>query len=151
MTQAPCKGHFASEDSQSGILIPSFAETYPLNILVAEDNIINQKLIEKILCKLGYTADIVPDGIQVIDLIQRKKYNVILMDIRMPEMDGFEATQLIRKMVIDQPYIIAMTANSMLSDKEECLSFGMNNYIAKPLHMDEIVKILSTAAACVNI
>lgn len=137
-------------DSQSGILTASFAEYYPLNILIAEDNIINQKLIERILHKLGYKTDTVSDGIKVFDLLVKKKYNVILMDVRMPEMDGFEATQLIRKMVIDQPYIIAMTANGMSSDKEECLNIGMDNYLSKPMQLDEIVRILKVAAAFVN-
>lgn len=150
MIQAPCKDPNVSEDSQNRILTASFAENYPLCILVAEDNIINQKLIERILYKLGYKTDIVSDGIQVLDMIVRKKYNVILMDVRMPEMDGFEATQIIRHLAIEQPYIIAMTANSMLSDKEECLMNGMNDYIAKPMRLDDIIEVLKTAASGIH-
>ena len=150
MIFTPCKDSTVLEDSQSGILTASFAEYYPLNILIAEDNIINQKLIERILHKLGYKTDTVSDGIQVFDLLVKKKYNVILMDVRMPEMDGFETTKLIRKMTIDQPYIIAMTANAMLSDKEDCLSIGMDNYLAKPMRQEDIVKILKVAASGVG-
>ena len=150
MILAPCKDSPALEDSQSGFLMASFAENYPLSILIAEDNIINQKLIERILHKLGYKTDMVSDGTQVFDMLGKKKYNVILMDVRMPEMDGYEATQLIRKMAIDQPYIIAMTANALASDKAECLQMGMNNYMAKPMSLEEIIKILKTAAAFVK-
>jgi len=150
MILAPHNAHPISENRQTSILTDSFAEDYPLSILIAEDNIINQKLIERILHKLGYKADIASDGIQALDLIVKKKYNVILMDVRMPEMDGFETTQQIRKMAIEQPYIIAMTANTMLSDKEECLNIGMNDYIAKPMHLEEIVKILRIAASSVH-
>jgi len=150
MILAPCKDSPALKDSQSGFLQTTFADNYPLCILIAEDNIINQKLIERILNKLGYKTDMVSDGAQVFDMLSMKNYNVILMDIRMPEMDGYEATQLIRKMAIEQPYIIAMTANALSSDKEECLQMGMNNYIAKPMSLDEIVKILKIAASFVK-
>jgi CheY-like chemotaxis protein len=119
------------EDPQSGILTNSFAEENPLSILIAEDSLINQKLAERILRKLGYSTDIVSDGTQVLDSLRMKDYNVILMDVRMPEMDGIETTQIIRQMAIEQPYIIAMTANSMSEDKAECLNIGMNDYISK--------------------
>lgn len=150
MILTPCKDSTVLEDSQNGIMTASFAKDYPLSILIAEDNIINQKLIERILLKLGYETDTVSDGIQVFDRLVRKKYNVILMDVRMPEMDGFETTQLIRKMAVEQPYIIAMTANSMASDKEECLQIGMNDYLSKPMHLEDIVNKLKVAAFCVK-
>ena len=136
------KDFFVPENSQGGYLTSTFAEGYPLSILIAEDNIVNQKLIERILRKLGYQIDIVSDGIQVLNSIVRKEYNVILMDIRMPEMDGLEATQAIRQMGIAQPYIIAMTANAMSNDKIECLQNGMNDYVAKPLSTVEIINSL---------
>ncbi len=136
------KDFFVPENSQGGYLTSTFAEGYPLNILIAEDNIVNQKLIERILRKLGYQIDIVSDGIQVLNSIVRKDYNVILMDIRMPEMDGLEATHAIRQMGIAQPYIIAMTANAMSNDKIECLQNGMNDYVAKPLSTVEIINSL---------
>jgi len=138
---------FASENSQDGYLEKSFAEECPLNILIAEDNIVNQKLIERILRKLGYQTDTASDGIQVLNSIVKKEYNVILMDIRMPEMDGLEATRTIRQMSIAQPYIIAMTANAMSNDREECLENGMNDYLAKPLSTDEIIDSLKKGYA----
>jgi CheY-like chemotaxis protein len=140
------KDPYALEDQQSVLLTDLFANDYPLSILIAEDNIINQKLIERILHKLGYKTDTVSDGIQVLESVKKKDYNVILMDVRMPEMDGFEATQAIRQMSIEQPYIIAMTANAMSNDREECLQIGMNNYIAKPMRLTEIITILKSAS-----
>jgi len=136
----------ASEDQQAAILTETFSQDYPLSILIAEDNIINQKLIARILLKLGYQINVANDGIQVLESLKKKDYNVILMDVQMPEMDGFEATQAIRKMSIEQPYIIAMTANAMSQDKDECLQIGMNDYIAKPMRLTEIIKILKSAS-----
>lgn len=137
----------ASKNSQDGYLKKSFAEECPLNILIAEDNIVNQKLIERILRKLGYETDTASDGIQVLNSIAKKEYTVILMDIRMPEMDGLETTRAIRQMAIVQPYIIAMTANAMSNDRQECLENGMNAYMSKPLSTDEIIDSLKKGYA----
>ena len=142
---SPTKDHIG-EDPQNGILSTAFAEDYPLNILIAEDNIINQKLIQRILFKLGYHLDLASDGLEVLDALKKNKYNVILMDVQMPGMDGIEATLAIREMKIEQPYIIAMTANAMSKDRDECLKMGMNDYIAKPMRLAEIIKILKNAA-----
>ena len=136
-----------SDEQPVAILTEKFAEDYPLSILIAEDNIINQKLIARILLKLGYQIHTANDGIQVLESLKKKYFNVILMDVQMPEMDGFEATLAIREMPIKQPYIIAMTANAMSQDKDECLQIGMNDYIAKPMRLAEIMKILKNAAA----
>ena len=133
-------------EMQSGTTTGSFAENYPLRILVAEDNPINQKLIERILHKLGYQFCMATNGIQALNSLKEREFDVILMDVRMPEMDGFEATQIIRQMTINQPYIIAMTANSMTQDREECLQAGMNDYIAKPFNSDGITKILKNVS-----
>ena len=124
----------------------TFAENYPLNILIAEDNSVNQILIERILRKLGYHTETASDGVRALNFLDKKEYNVILMDVRMPLMDGFEATQAIRQMSIQQPYIIAMTANAMSSDRDECINIGMNDYISKPIHMEEIIEKLKIAA-----
>lgn len=137
----------ASKNSQDGYLKKSFSEECPLNILIAEDNIVNQKLIERILRKLGYETDTASDGIQVLNSIAKKEYTVILMDIRMPEMDGLETTRAIRQMAIVQPYIIAMTANAMSNDRQECLENGMNAYMSKPLSTDEIIDSLKKGYA----
>jgi len=143
---APLKKYTVSADAQIGILSDSFAEDYPLRILIAEDNLVNQKLIERILHKLGYQTDTASNGIQVLDSIVKRNYNVILMDIQMPEMDGHETTCAIRQMKIIQPYIIAMTANAMSKDREDCLKIGMNDYIAKPMRLADIIKTLKNAA-----
>ena len=147
----PSTDPIITDNLHGGILASSFGEDHPLNILIAEDNIINQRLIERILHKLGYRTDTVSDGVQVIDRIKKKEYNVILMDVRMPEMDGFEATKAIRQMPVKQPYIIAMTANAMSNDRDDCLEIGMNDYIAKPMRLAEIIKILKNASTVLNI
>ncbi|MCX6236231.1 MAG: response regulator [Bacteroidia bacterium] len=147
MIFAPQKYQSVSDDQYGGILTTSFAEIYPLKILIAEDNMINQKLIEKVLQKLGYLPDTAYDGIQVLDSLKEKVYDVILMDVQMPVMDGFETTLVVRQMTIVQPYIIAMTANAMSNDRDECIKIGMNDYIAKPMRLAEIMKILKNAAA----
>lgn len=133
------------EQEAKKIFSLSFAKEYPLQILVAEDNLINQKLIEKVLSKLGYIADIVPNGLEVLEKLAQKAYDVILMDIQMPEMDGLEATGRIRKQDGKQPYIVAMTANAMADDREICLRAGMDEYLPKPMKMEELVNILKKA------
>jgi signal transduction histidine kinase/CheY-like chemotaxis protein len=123
-----------------------FAQNNPLDIVVAEDNLINQKLILKILSKLGYNCRLAQDGKEVVQLLNEKQADVILMDIQMPEMDGIEATRQIRSdHDLKQPYIIAMTANALADDKEECMHAGMNSYISKPLKIETLLAILEEA------
>lgn len=117
------------------------AEQYPFEILVAEDNIINQKMIRKVLQLLGYSSDIVANGLEVIEALKRKRYELIFMDIQMPEMDGYEATRIIiDHMKNERPIIVAMTANAMSSDKEKCFDAGMDDYITKPLKVSDLQK-----------
>jgi CheY-like chemotaxis protein len=116
-----------------------------MEILVAEDNPINQKLIERILVKLGYQADITHNGYEALQNVLEKQYDVVLMDIQMPEMDGLEATKNVRNLNIPQPYIIAMTANALTEDRDICISHGMDNYISKPMNLDILVAILKEA------
>jgi len=134
-----------SQKVAAGILSADFALQYPLNILIAEDNLTNQLLIRKILERLGYSADLVTNGKQVIERLKVQDYDVILMDVQMPEMDGLEATKLIRSEFRTQPQIIAMTANAMVEDKEDCFKAGMDHYISKPLQlallMDTLMQI----------
>jgi len=130
---------------QKFLLQNGFALEKPLQILVAEDNLINQKLVERVLNKLGYTIDIVNNGYEVLEKITEKHYDVLLMDVQMPELDGFEATKFIRNQAIKQPYIAAMTANALSEDKEVCLSIGMNDYISKPMRIDELIELLKRA------
>jgi len=117
------------------------AQRYPFEILVAEDNIINQKMIRKVLQLLGYSSDVVANGLEVIEAVKRKRYELIFMDIQMPEMDGYEATRIIvEHMKNERPIIIAMTANAMSSDREKCMAVGMVDYITKPLKVDDLQK-----------
>ena len=116
---------------------------HPLRILVAEDNRINQMVAKKILAKLGYAADIVSDGEEVIDAIEKKRYDVIFMDQHMPEMDGVEATKLIiNKFREDRPQIFALTASVMKEDRERCREAGMDGFLAKPLNINELINAL---------
>ena len=146
MIDAPTKDLTVKESSQGGIPARTFAQDYPLSILIADDNFVNQKLMERILCKLGYLTDTAADGLQVLLLMEKKIYNLILMDVRMPEMDGYETTQAIRQMTIAQPYIIAMTANVSANDQKECTQAGMNNFSPKPFNMSEITTKLKIAS-----
>jgi CheY-like chemotaxis protein len=120
----------------------NFALHHPINILIAEDNAINQKLAKYILNKMGYKPDIVSNGHEALNALVGKKYDLILMDVQMPEMDGLEATRFIRQNMDHQPAIIAMTANVMTEDREACLDAGMNGYLSKPLKLQEIMDTL---------
>ncbi|HEY5326034.1 MAG TPA: two-component regulator propeller domain-containing protein [Mucilaginibacter sp.] len=127
------------------LLNKAFALNYPLKIMVAEDNLINQKMILKVLDKLGYTAALAENGEEVIKMLEQQFYDVILMDIQMPEMDGLEATATIRSRPWLQPFIIAMTANAMPEDREICLKAGMDEYASKPMKVPELVEALKKA------
>jgi CheY-like chemotaxis protein len=130
------------EDTQKQKLSPDFAAVNPMNILVAEDNLVNQKLTLKILNKLGYTADLAENGRQVITKMHTTHYDLVLMDVQMPEMDGLEATRAIRKGKRRQPLIIAMTANAMKEDRDECERAGMDDFLSKPVKLEDLVAML---------
>ena len=119
-----------------------FAKHYPLSILIAEDNLMNQKIVGKILNKLGYEPKMTSNGKEVLEEVSNKYYDVIFMDVQMPEMDGLEATKMIRVCLSNQPVIIAMTANTLQGDREECLRAGMDDYIAKPINLEQLVNLL---------
>jgi len=133
------------DTQQTNVLDANFAARYPMDIVIAEDNPVNQKLIERILMKLGYAALVTNNGREAVEAVQRKHYDILLMDIQMPEMDGYEATRTIRKLEMEQPYIIAMTANALSEDRDICLSHGMDNYISKPMKLDALVELLKYA------
>jgi CheY-like chemotaxis protein len=120
------------------------AQQHPLRILLAEDSMVNMKIALWFLKKLGYHADVAFNGNEVIDALNRRDYDVILMDAEMPEMDGRQATIAIRKNFPSkqQPHIIAMTANSGPGDREEYIAIGMDDYITKPLRMEEMIRAL---------
>lgn len=117
----------------------------PLQILLAEDNLINQKVALQMLRRLGYQADVAANGLEVVAAVSRKKYDVILMDIQMPEMDGLEASIKIRELLSaeDLPRIIAMTANAMKGDKEKYLANGLDDYVSKPIDIDKLITALA--------
>ncbi len=120
------------------------AKQHPLRILLAEDNVINQKVALHILSKLGYRADAVSNGLEALEAVKCTEYDLVLMDLMMPEMDGEEATRLIRREVpaSRQPWIIAMTANVMKEDRERYLAAGMNDFIPKPVRIEHLVNVL---------
>jgi signal transduction histidine kinase/DNA-binding NarL/FixJ family response regulator len=124
--------------------IENLSEQYPLRILVAEDDTFNQKVLLEMLKKMGYRANAVADGIEVLKALETRPYDIILMDIKMPRMDGVKATHEIRKRWPDSgPKIVAITAYAMPGDKERFLAAGMNDYIAKPVARDNLARILS--------
>ncbi len=126
------------------VLIKDIAESHPLHILLAEDNAINQKVALSILSRLGYRADIASNGLEVIEGLNRQTYDVILMDVQMPEMNGLEATKMIRKRFPRerQPYIIALTAGAFKEDREQCIKAGVDDYISKPIQIDRLIEAL---------
>jgi signal transduction histidine kinase/CheY-like chemotaxis protein/tetratricopeptide (TPR) repeat protein len=123
---------------------PEMATKHPLRILLAEDNLVNQKLALRLLIQMGYRADVASNGIEAIQSIERQPYDVILMDVQMPEMDGLEASRQIclRWPREQRPTIIAMTANAMQGDREMCLNAGMDDYISKPIRREELITAL---------
>jgi PAS domain S-box-containing protein len=119
----------------------------PLNILLAEDNMINQKVACTVLKKLGHHTVVAPNGLEAVQLFEKNKYDIILMDMQMPEMDGLEATRIIReyekeKKLKETP-IISMTANAMKADMERSIAAGMNDFISKPFKQDQLIEILT--------
>ena len=124
---------------------PLLGSQLPLRVLLVEDVVVNQKVALLLLQRLGYRADVANNGIEAIEALQRQSYDLVFMDVQMPQMDGLEATSRIRKVVSleKQPWIIAMTAHAMRGDKEECLNAGMDDYISKPVRTENLVEILS--------
>ncbi len=122
------------------------ATRHPLHILLAEDNAVNQKLALRLLANMGYVADVAHDGAQAIAAVEATDYNVVLMDVQMPELDGLTATRRIRSQWPDrQLHIVAMTANAMAGDREACLAAGMNDYVSKPIKPAELAAALMRA------
>lgn len=132
----------AAEKAATTLLSEQFAEKFPMSILIAEDNLINQKLITKVINKLGYDPLVVNNGNQVLKALEHDFYDIILMDVQMPELDGLETTRMIRKSGYKQPYIIAMTASAMAEDKTAALEAGMNHFISKPISIQALVDVL---------
>ncbi len=117
------------------------ANHHSIRILMAEDNPVNQKVALRMLRRLGYEADIVSNGLDVLQALEKQPYDVVLMDVQMPKMDGFETTRRLRSLGIGV-WIIAMTAHALDGDREKCLNVGMDDYIAKPIKLEELQKVL---------
>jgi two-component system, sensor histidine kinase and response regulator len=130
--------------------LPRLAEKYPLRILLAEDNPINRQLAVMILDKMGYSCGVAENGKEVLDHLQKEPFDLIFMDIQMPEMDGLEATRRIRRGHGKQPVIIAMTANTTRKDRDDCLTTGMNDFLSKPVHLDELIRMMENWGQTIN-
>lgn len=116
----------------------------PLRILLAEDNPVNRKVFQSMLKRLGYPVDVAANGLEALQALEHQSYGIILMDIQMPEMDGLEATRIIRRRwPKDSLGIIAITAYAPEYSKEMCLDAGMNDYINKPIQIGELANIIS--------
>ncbi|MBN1149481.1 MAG: GAF domain-containing protein [Anaerolineales bacterium] len=139
----------APQAAQPAQIESGLAERCPLAILLAEDNAFNQKLALHLLGQMGYQADLAANGLEAIQALERQPYDVILMDVQMPEMDGLEASRQIcaRWARPQRPKIIAMTANAMQGDREMCLQAGMDDYLSKPIRANELAAALERAAA----
>jgi signal transduction histidine kinase/ligand-binding sensor domain-containing protein/DNA-binding response OmpR family regulator len=134
--------HIPLELDAKPTLSVEFAQKHPLRILIAEDNGVNQKLAQRVLQKLGYRSEIVANGQEAVHAVTLNIYDVVLMDVQMPEMDGLEATRIIRSSAISQPLIIAMTANAIAGDRDICIQAGMDDYISKPMKLEILISTL---------
>ena len=134
----------AAKSTATATLDPQMATRHPLRILLAEDNVVNQKLALRLLSQMGYRADLATNGIEAIERIERHAYDVVLMDVQMPEMDGLDASrQITSKNAPDaRPRIVAMTANAMPGNREKCLAAGMDDYLTKPIRVAALVEAL---------
>jgi CheY-like chemotaxis protein/HPt (histidine-containing phosphotransfer) domain-containing protein len=127
---------------------PGAGEPSTLRILLAEDNAVNQTVALGLLQQLGYQADVAWNGREALEALERAQYDVVLMDVQMPEVDGLEASRRIReRWPIGGPHVIAMTANVMAEDREACLAAGMDDYVAKPIRPDALSEALRRVGA----
>lgn len=139
----------AAADAAKPQIDPTMAARHPLRILLAEDNAVNQKLAMRLLQQMGYRADLASNGIEAVESVQRQAYDVVLMDVQMPELDGLDATRQICKLLEapQRPRIVAMTANAMQGDREMCMAAGMDDYLTKPIRVDRLVEALNSVLA----
>jgi CheY-like chemotaxis protein len=124
--------------------VERLAERMPLRILVAEDNVVNQQLALLVLQKLGYQAEVTANGLEALQALEREPYDVVLMDVQMPTIDGLEATRRIHQRWPEgrRPHVIAATASAMEEEREACLAAGMDDYLSKPIRVDELAAAL---------
>ena len=135
------------------ISVPAAEPTETERVLLAEDNVVNQKVALLMLRKIGFRADMAANGNEALEAVQRQHYDIVLMDVQMPEMDGLEAA---RRMCAlwphrrDRPWIIALTANAMQGDREACMAAGMDDYISKPIKTEELAAALDRARQAIR-
>jgi CheY-like chemotaxis protein len=127
-------------------LLAQLAAVTPCQILLVEDNIINQKVALRLLSRLGYQADVAQNGAVAIEILKQRAYDLVLMDLHMPELDGLQATRTIRQMLPAdrQPVVVAMTAAVLVEDQQACLAAGMNAFITKPIRTEQLVEVLQS-------
>ncbi len=133
------------EAAQQLKLSTEFATAHPMRILIAEDNPINQQLITHIFEKLGYQVEMTENGQETVDRLAYQDFDLILMDVQMPVMDGLDATRLIRRThpaSPTSPVIIALTADAQEEDRQDCLSAGMQDFLSKPMQLDRLITML---------
>jgi signal transduction histidine kinase/ActR/RegA family two-component response regulator/tetratricopeptide (TPR) repeat protein len=144
--QAPAAATAPQADAAKpkATLDPQMSTRHPLRILLAEDNAVNRKLALRLLGQMGYTADVALNGLEALERVGQQPYDVVLMDVQMPEMDGLEASRQItaKHPRGARPRIVAMTANAMQGDREECLAAGMDDYVTKPIRVEALVEAL---------
>ncbi|MEY4487748.1 MAG: Signal transduction histidine-protein kinase BarA [Verrucomicrobiota bacterium] len=130
--------------SPSRPLVENLSETHPLTVLLVEDNLVNQKVALRFLERLGYKADAVDNGLKAVAAVEAGRYDVVFMDLQMPEMDGFTATREIRERLPfeRQPRIIALTANALRADRDACVAAGMDDFVSKPVKLDDIAEAI---------
>jgi len=116
-----------------------------LRLLLVEDNLVNQRIALSMLKRCGYTADVAADGVEGVNRVKAHDYDVVLMDWHMPEMNGLEATEMIRRELPPerQPWIIGLTANAMQGDREICMQAGMDDYLTKPLRKEDLIAVFT--------
>ncbi len=134
----------AREASTTATLDPRMAERHPLRLLLAEDNVVNRKLALRILQQMEYRADLASNGIEAVEAVGLRPYDVVSMDVLMPAMDGLDATRaIVDRLAVDRrPRIVAMTANATQGDREQCIAAGMDDYLTKPIRVERLVDAL---------
>ncbi len=152
MTDQPRRIREERQAPKTSQFDPDMGHRLPLRILLAEDNATNQKLALRLLARMGYRADLAANGLEALQALERQTYDVVLMDMQMPEMDGLEATRQIHQRWPGEqhPYVIAMTANALEGDREMCLAAGMDDYISKPIRVEALIEALEKGAAGVH-
>ncbi len=146
------QSHLMTRENMTATSVADYAPpavTSLLRILLVEDNIVNQKVALRLLERIGYQADVASNGMEAIEAVRQTRYDVVLMDLQMPDMDGIEATRHIRTLLpaAQQPWIVALTAHAEADYRDTCLSLGMNDYLTKPIKVEQLVHALRSIQA----